>query len=52
MQVHLKVKTPTDLSKQQKKILEQLAATFEDNGNLPTENKSFFDKVKDVFSGG
>jgi molecular chaperone DnaJ len=50
MQVHLKVKTPTDLSKAQKKLLEQLAATFEDSGNVPTENKGFFDKLKDVFS--
>jgi molecular chaperone DnaJ len=50
IQVHLKVKTPTELSPEQKKLFRDLAATF-DAGNKPTENKSFFDKVKDVFTG-
>ncbi|HEX8969216.1 MAG TPA: molecular chaperone DnaJ [Chloroflexota bacterium] len=52
LQVHMKVRTPTDLSDEQKKLLRQLAATFGSASNTPTENKSFFDKVKDVFSGG
>lgn len=52
LQVHIKVRTPTDLSDEQKKLFRQLANTFSSHTNAPTENKSFFDKVKDVFSGG
>jgi molecular chaperone DnaJ len=51
LQVHLKVRTPTDLSDEQKKLLRQLGATFGSAQNTPSENKSFFEKVKDVFSG-
>ncbi len=50
MQVHLKVKIPQELTDEQKKLFRQLAETFGD-GNSPAENKSFFDKVKDVFAG-
>lgn len=52
LQVHIRVRTPTDLSDEQKKLLRQLAGTFGSSNNTPSENKSFFDKVKDVFSGG
>jgi len=52
LQVHVRVRTPTDLSDDQKKLFRQLSATFGSTSNTPTENKSFFDKVKDVFSGG
>ena len=52
LQVHIRVRTPTDLSDEQKKLLRQLAGTFGSSKNTPSENKSFFDKVKDVFSGG
>jgi molecular chaperone DnaJ len=52
LQVHIRVRTPTDLSDEQKKLFRQLGGTFGSNNNTPTENKSFFDKVKDVFSGG
>jgi molecular chaperone DnaJ len=52
LQVHLKVRTPTDLSDDQKRLFRQLANTFGEGNNAPNENKSFFDKVKDVFSGG
>jgi molecular chaperone DnaJ len=52
LQVHVKVRTPTELNDEQKKLFRQLAATFSGHSNAPTENKSFFDKVKDVFSGG
>jgi molecular chaperone DnaJ len=52
LQVHLKVRTPTELSDEQKKLLHQLSATFGTEHNTPAENKSFFDKVKDVFHGG
>lgn len=53
LQVNIRVKVPTELSDEQKKLFRQLAATFEGSGhsNAPTENKSFFDKVKDVFGG-
>ena len=51
LQVHIKVRTPTDLSDEQKKLFRQLSATFGKTSNQPTENKSFFDKVKDGFSG-
>src|SRR6266545_74344 len=52
LQVHLKVRIPTELSDEQKKLFRQLSNTFGDDGTTPSENKSFFDKVKDVFSGG
>jgi molecular chaperone DnaJ len=52
LQVHVKVRTPTELTDEQKKLFRQLAATFDTTTNVPAENKSFFDKVKDVFSGG
>jgi molecular chaperone DnaJ len=52
LQVHVKVRTPTDLTEDQKRLLRELEKTFGNGRNEPTENKSFFDKVKDVFSGG
>jgi len=52
LQVHIKVRTPTELTDEQKKLFRQLAATFGNGTNVPAENKSFFDKVKDVFGGG
>jgi molecular chaperone DnaJ len=52
LQVHVKVRTPTELNDEQKKLFRQLSATFGNTTNTPTENRSFFDKVKDVFSGG
>ncbi len=51
LQVHLKVRIPTELSDEQKKLFRQLSNTFGDDGTTPSENKSFFDKVKDVFGG-
>jgi molecular chaperone DnaJ len=52
LQVHVRVRTPTELNHEQKELFKQLAATFGQSNNTPTENKSFFDKVKDVFGGG
>jgi molecular chaperone DnaJ len=52
LQVHVKVRTPTELNEEQKKLLRQLGSTFDSSNNVPSENKSFFDKVKDVFGGG
>jgi len=51
LQVHVRVRTPIELNEDQKKLFRQLAASLS-SSNTPTENKSFFDKVKDVFSGG
>jgi molecular chaperone DnaJ len=51
MQVHLRVKIPTELSDDQKRLFQQLGETFGSIDNTPHENKSFFDKVKDVFGG-
>jgi molecular chaperone DnaJ len=46
--VHIEVRTPSKLNREQKKLLEQLAAT------LPVDNepkeKGLFDKVRDYFS--
>ena len=52
LQVHIKVRTPTELTDGQKKLFRQLSTTFGNSTNVPAENKSFFDKVKDVFGGG
>jgi molecular chaperone DnaJ len=46
--VHVIVKVPTKLSKEQKKLFEQLASTLPVN-NEPHE-KGLLDKVKDLFS--
>ncbi len=51
LQIHIKVRTPTELNEEQKKLFRQLSATFDSTNNVPSENKSFFDKVKDVFGG-
>jgi molecular chaperone DnaJ len=52
LQVHLRVRIPTELNDEQKKLFRQLSSTFGSDGTVPSENKSFFDKVKDVFGGG
>lgn len=46
---HIRVVTPAKLSREQRKLLEQLGATLK-IGNQPAErNSSLFDKVKDIF---
>jgi molecular chaperone DnaJ len=45
--VHVDVRTPTKLSRDQRKLLEQLRSTLPED-NAPTE-KGLFDKVKDYF---
>ena len=50
LQVHLKVRTPTELNDEQRKLFKELGETFGTHTG-PAENKSFFDKVKDVFAG-
>ena len=48
--IHINVWTPQELSKEQKKFFEAMVAdeNFEPNPN--TSDKSFFEKVKDMFS--
>ena len=47
--VRVGVVTPTRLTREQKRLLEELAATF-DHENRPAErDSSFFSKVKDIF---
>ncbi len=48
LQVRLHVVTPTDLTDEQRQLLEKLAQTFGTEVK-PRENKGFFDKVKDAF---
>ena len=45
--VHLEVKTPTKLTRDQKKLMEQLRETLPAD-NQPAE-KGIFEKVKDYF---
>jgi molecular chaperone DnaJ len=52
--VTVKVSTPRKLSKEQKKLLEQLAATLPKEGFEPTPigeqgDKGLFERVKDIF---
>jgi molecular chaperone DnaJ len=46
--VHIDVKTPTKLSREQRRILEELRETLPED-NEPRE-KGLFDRVKDIFS--
>jgi molecular chaperone DnaJ len=48
LQVKLHVVTPTDLTDEQRRLLERLAETF-GTEIKPHENKGFFEKVKDAF---
>jgi len=48
LQVKLHVVTPTDLTDEQRQLLEKLAQTFGTEVK-PHENKGFFEKVKDAF---
>jgi molecular chaperone DnaJ len=48
LQVRLTVVTPTELTTEQRKLLKQLAETFDGQAG-PQENKGLFDKVKDAF---
>ena len=49
LHVHVRVVTPKKLTREQRHLLEQLAATLRED-NRPAERSSgFFDKVKDIF---
>ncbi len=49
--VNVHVVTPQSLSEKQRKLFEELAATLGE-AVLPSEEKSFFDKIKEAFSDG
>ena len=54
LHVAVKALTPLKLSKEQKKILEQLATTLPDESQAPTpaqsdDDRGLFDRVKDIF---
>ena len=46
---HMRVMTPTKLTKEQRKLLEQLDATLKVDNKPAERGSSLFDKVKDIF---
>jgi molecular chaperone DnaJ len=46
---HVRVLTPTKLSRDQRKLIEQLGATMKVENKPADRNSSIFDKVKDIF---
>jgi molecular chaperone DnaJ len=46
---HVRVLTPTKLTRDQRKLLEQLGATLKVDNKPADRNSSIFDKVKDIF---
>lgn len=46
---HVRVLTPTKLSREQRKIIEQLGASLKVDNKPAERNSSIFDKVKDIF---
>jgi molecular chaperone DnaJ len=46
---HVRVLTPTKLSREQRKLLEQLGGTMKVENKPADRNSSIFDKVKDIF---
>ncbi|HUJ39122.1 MAG TPA: molecular chaperone DnaJ [Candidatus Acidoferrales bacterium] len=49
LHVRVGVITPTRLTREQKRLLDELAATFEHDNRPAERNSSFFSKVKDIF---
>jgi molecular chaperone DnaJ len=47
LQVRLRVETPTQLTSEQRELLKQLAATFDQKAK--SQERDFFDKIRDVF---
>lgn len=47
--VHVRVVTPAKLTREQKKLFEQLGETLEHENRPATRNSTFFEKVKDIF---
>jgi len=48
--VHVRVATPEKLTREQKKLFEQLASTLEAENEPAPRDSGFFQKVKDIFS--
>jgi len=46
---HVRVLTPTKLTKEQRKLMEQLDATLKVDNKPAERGSSIFDKVKDIF---
>jgi molecular chaperone DnaJ len=46
---HVRVLTPTKLTREQRKLLEQLGASLKVENNPADRNSSIFEKVKDIF---
>lgn len=46
---HVRVMTPTKLTKEQRKLMEQLGATIRADNKPAEKNSTVFDKVKDIF---
>jgi len=46
---HVRVLTPTKLTREQRKLIEQLGATLKVDNKPADRNSSIFDKVKDIF---
>jgi molecular chaperone DnaJ len=46
---HVRVLTPTKLTREQRKLIEQLGATMRVENRPADRNSSVFDKVKDIF---
>jgi molecular chaperone DnaJ len=46
---HVRVLTPTKLTREQRKLMEQLAATLKVENKPADRNSSIFEKVKDIF---
>jgi len=46
---HVRVMTPTKLTRDQRKLIEQLGATMKVDNRPADRNSSIFDKVKDIF---
>jgi molecular chaperone DnaJ len=46
---HLRVLTPTKLTREQRKLIEQLGATLKVENKPADRNSTIFDKVKDIF---
>ena len=46
---HVRVMTPTKLTREQRRLLEQLNATIQVENKPADRNSSIFDKVKDIF---
>jgi molecular chaperone DnaJ len=46
---HVRVMTPSKLTREQRKIMEQLGLTLKVDNKPAERGSSFFDKVKDIF---